>query len=109
MALRVEFIKMEEQLLLLLLLENPLLKVLVLEDERSDWVNPSFDEREKCDEFHTLFPMLLEQAQKRFQYFIMAPNTFWYILHNIRPYREKQSNFRKYISNPSFLATSLLW
>jgi hypothetical protein len=35
---------MEEQLLLL---ENPLLKVLLLEDERSDWVNPIFDEREK--------------------------------------------------------------
>jgi phenylalanyl-tRNA synthetase beta subunit len=50
---------MEEQLLLL---ENPLLKVL-LEDDRSDWVNPIFDEREKCCEFQSLFPMLLEQAQ----------------------------------------------
>ena len=40
-----------------LLLENPLLKILLLEDERSDWVNPIFDEREKCGEFHTLFPM----------------------------------------------------
>ena len=39
MGLRVECIKMEEQLLLL---ENPLLKVLLLEDERSDWVNPNF-------------------------------------------------------------------
>jgi len=57
---------MEEQLLLL---ENPLLKVLLLEDERSDWVNPIFDEREKCGEFHTLFPMLLEQAQFFFQNF----------------------------------------
>ena len=57
MGLRVERFKMEEQLLLLLLLlllENPLLKVL-LEDERSDWVNPIFDEREKCGDFHTLF------------------------------------------------------
>ena len=99
---------MEEQLLLLLL-ENPLLKVLLLKDERSDWVNPIFDEKEKFGEFHTLFPMLLEQAQKIFQYFIMGPETFWYILHNIRPYIEKQSNFRKCISNQSFLATSLLW
>ena len=32
-------VKMEEQLLSL---ENPLLKILVLEDERSDWVNPVF-------------------------------------------------------------------
>ena len=50
---------MEEQLLL----QNPLLKILLLEDETSDWVNPIFDEREQCGEFHTLFPMLLEQAQ----------------------------------------------
>ena len=42
-----------------LLLENPLLKILLLEDERSDWVNPIFDEREKCGEFRILFPMLL--------------------------------------------------
>ena len=63
MGLRVECIKMEEQLLLL---ENPLLKVLLLEDESSDWVNPIFDEREKCGEFHTLFLMLLEQAQNFF-------------------------------------------
>jgi len=33
---------MEEQLLLL---ENPLLKILLLEDKRGDWVNPIFDER----------------------------------------------------------------
>ena len=95
MGLRVECIKMEEQLLLL---ENPLLKILLLEDERSDWVNPILDKREKCGEFHTSFPMLLEQAQKFFQYFRMGPNTFWYILRNIRPYIEKQSNFRKCIS-----------
>ena len=49
-----------------LLLENPLLKILLLEDERSDWVNPIFDKREKCGEFHTLFPVLLEQASKFF-------------------------------------------
>ena len=42
---------MEEQLLLL---ETPLLKVLLLEDETSDWVNPIFDEREKCGELQTV-------------------------------------------------------
>jgi hypothetical protein len=42
MGPRVECMKMEEQLLLL---ENPLLKILLLEDERSEWVNPIFDER----------------------------------------------------------------
>jgi hypothetical protein len=55
MGLRLERIKMDEQSRLL---ENPL-KILVLEDERSDWVNLIFDEKEKCGEFHTLFPMLL--------------------------------------------------
>ena len=83
---------MEEQLLLL---ENPLLKVLLLEDERSDWVTPIFDESEKCGEFQTLFPMLLEQAQKFFQYFRMVPDTFWYILHNI--------NFLEFLRINNFL------
>ena len=58
MGLGVECIKMGDHLLLS---ENLLFKLL-LEDERSDWVNPIVDEREKCGEFHTLFPMLLEQA-----------------------------------------------
>ena len=66
-GLRVECIKMGEQLLL----ENSLLKLLLLEDEESDWVNPIFDEREKCGEFHTLFPMLLEQAQRFFFFSIL--------------------------------------
>jgi len=105
MGLRVECIKMEEQLSLL---ENPLLKVLLLEDQRSDWVNPIFDEREMCGEFHTLFPMLLDQAQKFFfQNFRMGPDTFWYILHNIRPHVEKQINFRKCISPEERLAVTL--
>ena len=68
-GLRVECIKMEEQLLLL---ENPLLKIL-LEEERSDWVIPIFDEREKCGEFHTLFPMLLQQALKFFSILEWGP------------------------------------
>jgi len=66
MGLRAECIKMEEQLLLL---QDSLLKILLLEDERSDWVNSIFEEREKCGEFHTLFPMLLEQAQTFFSLF----------------------------------------
>ena len=93
MGLRVECIKMEEQLLLL---ENPLLKIILFVDERSDWVNPIlFYEREKCGEFHTFFPMLLEQTLKLFQYFRTGPDTFWYIVDNIKPYIEKQSTFRK--------------
>jgi len=87
MGLLVECIKMEEQLLLL---ENPLLKILLFEDERSDLVNPIFYEREKCGEFHTLFPMLLEQTLNFFQYFRTGPDTFWYILHNIKSYIENK-------------------
>jgi hypothetical protein len=99
MGLRVVCINMEEQLLLL--------KILLLEDERSDWVNPIFYERETCGEFHTLFPILLEQAQKFFQYFRMGPDTFWYILQIIRLYKKKQSNFRKCISSEERLAVTL--
>ena len=57
MGFRVECIKMEEQLLLL---ENSLLKILLLEDEKSDWAKPIFDEREKRGEFYKLFRMLLK-------------------------------------------------
>jgi hypothetical protein len=72
MGLRMECIKMDKQSLLL---ENSLLKILLLEDERSDWVNPIFDERDKCGEFRTLlFPMLLEQASKFFEYYIKEIN-----------------------------------
>jgi hypothetical protein len=104
MGLRLECIKMAEQSLLL---ENPLLKILLLEDERSDWVNPIFFFIYKCGEFHTFFPMLLEYASKFFEYFRMGSVTFWYILHNIRPYIEKQSNFRKCISPEERLAVTL--
>ena len=57
-----------------LMLENPLLKILLLEDERSDWVNPIFYERDKCGEFRTLFPILLEQASKFFEYYTKEIN-----------------------------------
>jgi hypothetical protein len=71
MGLSLECIKMDEQLLLL---ENPLLKILLLEDEKCDWVNPIFDKREKCGEIHTLFPMLLEQASTFLEYYTKEIN-----------------------------------
>lgn len=89
------------------LLDNPLLKILLLEDDRTEWINPIFEERDKSGEFHTLFPKLLEQPKKFFEYFRMKPNTFWYLLNGIRPYREKQSNFRKCISAEERLAVTL--
>ena len=42
-----------------------------------------------------------------FQYFRMGPDTFWYILHNIRPYIVIQSNFMKRISPEERLAVTL--
>jgi hypothetical protein len=108
MGLRVKCIKMEEQSLLL---ETPLLKILLWEDERSDWVNPIFDEREKCGEFHTLFPMLLAQELKFFQYFwngarhVLLHRIYIYIY--IYIYVEKQSNFRKCSSPEERLAVTL--
>jgi hypothetical protein len=81
MGLRLECIKMDEQSLLF---DNPLLKILLLEDERSDWVMPNFDERDKCGEFRTLFPMLLEQASNFFEYYTKEINfsvsTIFFIL-----------------------------
>jgi hypothetical protein len=68
MGLRLECIKIGEQSLLL---ENSLLKILLLENERSDGVNPILDEREKCVEFRTLLPMLLEQASNFFFFSII--------------------------------------
>jgi len=72
---------MEEQLLLL---ENPLLKVSLLEDERSDWVNPISDEKEKCGEFQNFVPNAAGASTKIFFSILeWGPDTFWYILHNI--------------------------
>jgi len=48
LGLHVECIKMEEQLLLL---ENSMLKILLLEDERSDWVNPIFTKERSVASF----------------------------------------------------------
>jgi hypothetical protein len=87
------------------LAENMLLKILLLNEK--EWVNPIFAEREKCGEFHTLFPKLLEQPQKFYEYFRMNRDTFEYILNNIRPYIEKQSSFRKCISPEERLAVTL--
>ena len=43
-----------------------------------------FLKEEKRGGFHTLFPQLLEQPCKFYDYFRMLPETFWYILNDIR-------------------------
>nr|CAH7740880.1 unnamed protein product [Callosobruchus chinensis] len=90
----------------LLLFETPLIHIL-LSSEKSVWVNSIFQEREEHGEFHTLFPKLLEQENKFFEYFRMQTDTFRYILSGIRPYIEKHSNFRKCISPEERLSVTL--
>ncbi|CAH1982438.1 unnamed protein product [Acanthoscelides obtectus] len=91
----------------LLLFKTSLLHILLKDGEKSEWVNSIFQEREEHGEFHTLFPRLLEQENKCFEYFSMQIDTFWYILNGIRPYIEKQSNFRKCISPEERLSATL--
>jgi len=54
---------MEEQLFLL---ESPLLKILFLEDKRSDLVNPIFDERERSVASFILCPQCCWSRHKNF-------------------------------------------
>lgn len=53
-------VKMDE----VILLENSLLRILLLEVKKSEWVNTIFAEREEHGEFHTLFLKLLRQSNK---------------------------------------------
>ncbi|CAH1991604.1 unnamed protein product [Acanthoscelides obtectus] len=91
----------------LLLFKTSLLHILLKDGEKSEWVNSIFQEREEHGKFHTLFPRLLEQENKCFEYFSIQIDTFWYILNGIRPYIEKQSNFRKCISPEERLSATL--
>ena len=81
--------------------------MLLLEDEKKEWVNTIFEERYQCGEFHTLFPRLLEQPVKFFDYFRMHPDTSWYILNGFESLIKKESNFRKCISPRERLAVTL--
>jgi hypothetical protein len=61
---------------------NPLLKILIFEEQKDMWVSESFEGREKNGEFHTLFSQLSEQPCKFCDYFRMLLETFWYILND---------------------------
>jgi hypothetical protein len=90
-----------------LLNTNPLLKIPIFEEQKDVWVNEIFEGRETNGEFHTLFLQLLEQLCKFYDYFRMLPETFWYILNDIRDGIKKQSNFRNCISSEERLAVTL--
>ena len=66
---------------------NPLLKILILEEQKDIWVNEIFEVREKWGIPHA-FPLLLENPCKFYDYLRMLPETFWSILNYIRVHTE---------------------
>jgi hypothetical protein len=93
-----------------LLETNPIIKYLSLTQKKKEkqfWVDDIFAEREKFGEFHTLFPKILVQSVKFFECMRMSPDTFYYILYEIKPFFEKQSNFRKCITPAEKLTVTL--
>jgi len=73
---------------------NPLLKILIFEEQKDTWVNEFFEGRQKKGRnSEGFFPQLLEKPCKFYDYFKMLPETFWYIMNDIRDDIKKQSNF----------------
>lgn len=70
-------------------------------------MNDIYVSREERGEYHTLFPQLLEQADKFYEYMRMKKETFYYIQESIRDLIAKQSNFRKCISPEERLVVTL--
>lgn len=86
---------------------NTALKVSLLRKRRKYHTNYIFQSRRRYGEYHTLFPQLLEQPKKFFEYMRMDKETFYYILEGIRENIEKQSNFRECISPEERLVVTL--
>jgi hypothetical protein len=109
MGLRVECMKVEEQFLLL---ENPLLKILLLEDERSDWVNPIFDEkREAWQSFILCSQCCWSKHQNFFSILEWGPTrsgTSYIILGHI--YKEAKTRHRcfNYFHTPTYALVYIL-
>ena len=107
-AKRITLLKMETDSMFLLD-TNPLLKILIFEEQKDMWVNESFEGKEKRGGFWTPFPQLLEQLYKFYDYFKMLPETFWYTLNDIRDDIQKQSHFitLKYCKFMSWKSTAV--
>jgi len=72
------------------------------------WVNEIFEGREKKMGNSTrCFLSCWNNRAKFYDYFRMLPETFWYMLNDIRDDIKKQSNFRKYVSPEERLAVTL--
>lgn len=88
-------------------LDNPLLKLLILNSGKSEHVSQLFSGRDDKGEFRMLFREIWDQPEKFFEYFRMTPETFDYILKGIEKRIEKFSNFRECISPKHRLAVTL--
>lgn len=76
--------------------------------ERQLWVHPINKKRDTFGEFHHLFPDLLKDNRKFFQYFRMSPEKFYELLNMLTPLIEKQNtNFRRPVSPEERLAVCL--
>lgn len=75
-------------------LENPLMKLLVLNDGRTEHVNQLFSRRDDKGEFEMLFQELWGQPENFLEYFAMRPAIFEYVLEAIEENIKKFSNFR---------------
>lgn len=86
---------------------NTALKALLFKKKKRYYINDIYQSRNRFGEYHTLFPQLLTQPEKFFQYTRMGKETFYYILEGIRDTVQKYSNFRQCISPEERLVVTL--
>ena len=85
------------------LLENPLLKLLLLNNEKSEHVSQLFECRDEKGEFSLLFEELRDQPLKFFEYFRMTPETFEYILKEVKEKIDSAATFSHFCREMSLL------
>lgn len=84
-----------------------LLKLLLLDNSRSCWVDEYFLTRNVNGEFERSFEELSRDKTKFFEYTRMSQSTFFYILKAIENQLQKYSNFRECISPKQKLVLTL--
>jgi len=86
-------------LMFIVLDTNPVIKYLLLtKKKKNNFGLTILLKRVENSENFTLFPKLLAQQIKFFEYMHIYPSNFYYILENIQHFLQKQSNFMKYIN-----------
>lgn len=80
----------------------------MMNKKRKVWTHNINKKRNEFGEFHHLFPDLLKDNSKFFQYFRMSQEKFYELLNHIKPLIEKQNTrFRRSISSEERLAVCL--